>query len=93
MKKISGIIILTLGFISFYQSPTLASEYMSDEDCAVLSGKAYTDYAAREIYWACGYQVKVFLSVKYDKELKCAIKAGKARTEDAARNIIYDCDY
>jgi hypothetical protein len=93
MKKISGIIILTLGFISFYQSPTLASEYMSDEDCAVLSGKAYTDYAAREIYWACGSQVKVFLSVMYDQELKCAIKAGKARTEDAARNIIYDCDY
>ena len=93
MKKILLIIILCLGFISFYQSPTLASEYMSDEDCAVLSGKAYTDYAAREIYWACGYQVKVFLSVMYDKELKCAIKAGKARTEDAARNIIYDCDY
>ena len=48
MKKILGIAILGFVFISLYQSPTLASEYMSDEDCAVLSGKAYTDYAARE---------------------------------------------
>ena len=93
MNKILGIIVVGFVFISLYQSPTLASEYMSDEDCAVLSGKAYTDYAARKIYWACGDQVKVFLSVMYDQELKCAIKAGKARTEDAARNIIYDCDY
>ena len=93
MKKILGIAILVFVFISLYQSPTLASEYMSDEDCAVLSGKAYTDYAARKIYWACGSQVKVFLSVMYDQELKCAIKSGKAKTEEAARRIIYDCDY
>jgi len=93
MKKILGIAILGLGFISLHHSPTIAIEYMSDEKCAELSGKAYTDYAASEIYMICGSQEKVFLSVMYDQELKCAIKAGKARTEAAARNIMIDCDY
>ena len=91
MKKILGIIILVLSFVSLYQSPSLAGKYMSDEDCAVLSGKAYTDYAARKIYLACSFQKKVFLSIMYDQELKCAIKAGKAKTEAAARKITINC--
>ena len=90
MKKLLGIVVLGLGFMMFIQNQ-VSADYMSDEKCAELSGKAHTDYAARKIYFECGYQEDVLLSIMYNHDLKCAIKAGKARTEQAARRIWFEC--
>ena len=92
MKKILLIVFLVSGFILLYQNDTLAEVLMSDEKCAELAGTANTDYAARKIYWECGFQEKVFLSIMYSPELKCAIKSGKAKTEAAAIRIYRNCN-
>ena len=44
----SGFWVLGLGFMVFVQNQA-GADYMSDEKCAELAGKAYTDYVARQI--------------------------------------------